>query len=166
MGAINLLPQTKLQDKFIKAKRIAFAISSLVLGVYIVAVCATMGWWLVLNLRQTQTSEEINQLTEQIKEQSNKEALVLEIDSRNQEAKKFLDSRQDVLSHVENIATGEVVIETWNYEVNVPQSLVVRSATVESIEVFVNRLKETYTQVNVSSLANDELGWSAQIEVI
>jgi cell division protein FtsL len=165
MGAINLLPKRNIEKKYGPLQKNVYLLTSVVLTMYIVAASAILGLKIYLNQRSHNLDQEIQKLNSQIREQSSKEALVLELFNRSAKGREFVDTRPPVQSYSDILKSEEVIIEGWTYGVGQPQTLSVVSGSAESIERFADVLKQKYSSITIDKLTHNLVDnvWSGEL---
>lgn len=167
MSGINLLPEQKLGVANPALRRWLTLGATISLTIYIVIACAVLGWWTVLNVQKSGVNEQTASLTQTIRAQSAKEALILEIDSRSAKSQEFLESRTSALAHLENLTDSEVLLENVAFSNTAAVTIDVLAGSSQAIENFALRLREKYASVTIVNLRYSALdGWSASMELI
>ena len=88
------------------------------------------------------------------------------VSDRTIAVKSFLDSRGDVVKHLDVLMTATPPAIAWDYKSPSIQTITVAGESAEEINAFVKTISQAYTSVKIDSLiSNKDTGWIGVITV-
>jgi hypothetical protein len=140
--------------------------TSLILGIYIVAMAGFLGWNVLWSTKEKKASTEEVSLRQQITSLSENQVLAMKLLDRATEINKFLDERGTVSRKAELLPRDGYTIFKWAYGSGGIQEVSVIGENPAQLKGYEDYLRTVYNQVQVEKVIFDPLtGWMEVISV-
>jgi hypothetical protein len=144
----------------IRLKRVVIAWTSLVLGVYIVAIAGLVGWNTLWSSKERKASTEEETLRAQIRQYSDNEVLAVRLIDRASEINNYITTRKDITNISSLLLKEGYEIFKWEYALDGIQRVTVIASDSAALKAYENHVGNFYEQVQVEKIFYDrELGW-------
>ncbi len=164
---INLASaQHKEDSRFVKIKSGVIKGTTALLVFWSLVVGGVFGWSWYVNFSGSRVEAEIRNLQSQVDARSEDEVLYRTVSGRSLAVKQFLDSRGDVVKHLDVILLATPPATAWEYKNPSTQTITVNGESAEEISAFVQTVSKSYSSVKIDSLtSNKDTGWLGVITV-
>lgn len=163
---INLLPeeQENLQ-KWDRVKKLVTKVTTWVLVVYVLGAVGVVGWAVFLGSREGSVSEEVKNEERKLVELARVETLMRQLENRVEVVDQALGAER-VVDKLKLVNQPDVRISTWTFAAGGTQTLGVAGNSAGILETYVDKLKQSYPNLEVGSVARQENGsWTMTLVI-
>ena len=161
---INLVSRDEKRNlELAKWRKVVTAWTTLVLGVYLIAIAAFFGWWWYWTAKQKASSKKVESLKQEIRMLSENEALARKIVLRARAVNEFLANRENASAESKLLLVSDKPVVEWDLKPG-SQLVVVSASDSAALKEYENYMTEHYSSVLVEQVNWDTLtGWTLSL---